>query len=371
MPVTRPRYRLLSRISTNAGRTVHVAETDSGQRVLVKQADTAEWAADLAAQARHFRVMGALLGPDSPYPPVLDDPPGQLVLPFYEHGSLDDLTAQANPGTARAALAAAMSRWMKASRARAHRTGPPSPEACRGFLATAAQARLARLDRTLATPAGRLWARQADLHGTPRGAAIDRDAAWLRDPAILGAITAIGPRRLPLAGHGDFALGNLLLTGPPEPTAGLVFIDVQGLWHEGYPWWDPVADLAILIAYSCQVRPALARAGELPAGPALAPARPAAGDIADLAAADPGFAAWAQDDDPYWRARLEIAVAIRLLGNVSVQLATAPANPGLRAAVMLGLYTSHVQRIRPLIGHLRKGTVPAAVTGNPEWAAAS
>ena len=25
------------------------------------------------------------------------------------------------------------------------------------------------------------------------------------------------------------------------------FIDVHGLWHHGYPWWDPVADLAILI----------------------------------------------------------------------------------------------------------------------------
>lgn len=144
-----------------------------------------------------------------------------------------------------------------------------------------------------------------------------------------------------------------------------MFIDVHGLWHQGYPWWDPVADLAILIAYTCQVRPALARAGELPSGAALAPARPAPADIAGLAAADPGFAAWAHDD-PHWRARLEIAVAIRLLGNISVQLATASANPGLRAEVVLSLYTGQVRRISPLISGLSPG-----MKGHPRWATAS
>jgi hypothetical protein len=365
MPRTQPPYRLLTPIPTNAGRTVHIAETASGQRVLVKQAATAEWAADLAGQARHFQVMGALLGPGSPYPPVLDAAPGRLVLPFYEHGSLDDLTATASPGEIRALLASAMSQWMKASQTRPYGASPPPPDACRMFLVGAAQARLTRLDQALATPEGQLWAGQPARCGTPRGALIGQHTAWLRDPAVLDAVTALGPARLPLAGHGDFALGNMLLGSLPGPAARLVFIDVHGLWHQGYPWWDPVADLAILIAYTCQVRPALARAGELPAGAALAPARPAPGDIAGLAAADPGFAAWAQDD-PHWRARLEIAVAIRLLGNISVQLATAPANPGLRAAVVLGLYTSQVQRLSPLISGLNPER-----KGHPRWATAS
>jgi hypothetical protein len=196
---------------------------------------------------------------------------------------------------------------------------------------------------------------------------IGEHTAWLRDPAVLDGITRISPPRLPLVGHGDFALGNMLLAGP---AAGLVFIDVHGLWHQGYPWWDPVADLAILTAYSCQVRPALARAGELPAGAALALARPAPGDVARLAAADPGFAAWAQDD-PRWRARLEVAVAIRLLGNISVQLTTAPANPGPRAAIVLGLYTSQARRIRPLIRQLRSGATPGEQEGHQQWATAS
>jgi hypothetical protein len=370
MPRTQPPYRLLTRIPTNAGRTVHIAETASGQRVLVKQAATAEWAADLAGQARHFQVMAALLGPGSPYPPVLDAAPGRLVLPFYEHGSLDDLTAQASSATVRALLARALSHWMKASGIRPHGVNPPPPDDCRSFLASAAQARLARLDQALATPEGRLWAGQAVPGGSPRGALIEQDTAWLCDPAVLDAITKVSPRRLPLAGHGDFALGNLLLAGQPGPAAGLVFIDVHGLWHQGYPWWDPVADLAILAAYSCQVRPALARAGELPAGSALAPGRPAPEDVAGLAAADRGFAAWAQDD-PHWQARLEIGVAIRLLGNISVQLATAPANPGLRAAVVLGLYASQVRRISPLITQLRSGATPAVTKGHLQWAAAS
>src|SRR5260370_2792443 len=108
MTSTRSQYRLISRIPTNTGRTVHLAESAAGRRVLVKQAETAEWAADLASQARHLRVMAGLLGPDSPYPPVLHAAPGRLVLPFYEHGSLDDLTAHAGPSTVQALLAGAL-----------------------------------------------------------------------------------------------------------------------------------------------------------------------------------------------------------------------------------------------------------------------
>jgi hypothetical protein len=338
--------------------------------VVVKQAETAEWAAGLASQARHFQVMAGLLGPDSPYPPVLDAAPGRLVLPFYEHGSLDDLAARASPATVAGLLAGALAHLMKASEARPRRVGPPSPDASRAFLASAARARLDRLAQALATPAGRRWAGHADPGGPARSAVIGEHTAWLRDPAVLDGITRVSPPRLPLAGHGDFALGNILLTGPAGPAVGLVFIDVHGLWHQGYPWWDPVADLAILIAYSCQVRPALARAGELPAWAALAPGRPAPGHVACLAAADPGFAAWAQDD-PHWRARLEIAVAIRLLGNISVQLATAPADPGPRAAVVLGLYASQVRRISPLIRQLRSGATPGEQEGHQQWATAS
>ena len=368
MTEKQPRYSAVARIPTNAGRAVWIAETASGERVVVKQAETAEWVTDIAEQARHFRVMSALLGPDSPYPPVLDAAPGMLVLPYYEHGSLDDITVNASPAATRVLINDALSMLLRIGEVRPAGHQPPPPQATRTFLVRSARARLARLDAALATPDGRRWGqRPVDSSGISRGAALEEHIAWLRDPAVLETITRIGPARLALAAHGDFGLNNVLLAGPPRPGARLVFIDVRGLWHQGYPWWDPVMDLAILSAFSCQVRPALARAGELPAETGTAAGRPEPGQVAAMAQASPAFAAWARDD-PDWRQRLEIAVAIRLLGNISVQLVTAPSNPGLRAAVVLGLYIDQVQRISGLIRWLRSGGIPATAKGRQEWA---
>jgi hypothetical protein len=364
MAERQPRYRTVAQIPTNAGRTVRIAQTASGERVVVKRAQTAEWAADLAGQARHFRVMSALLGPDSPYPPVLETAPGRLVLPFYEHGSLDDVTVYASREATRVLISDALSLLLRIGEIRPVGHRPPPPRAARMFLARSAQARLARLDAALATPDGRRWGQHSiSPSGTPRGAVLEQHTAWLRDPAVTEAITRICPGRLALAAHGDFGLNNVLLASSFRPGVRTVFIDVRGLWHQGYPWWDPMMDLAILSAFSCQIRPALARAGELPA--VTAPGRPEPGQVADLAQASPDFAAWA-GDDPYWRQRLDIAVAIRLLGNISVQLATAPRNPGLRAAVVLGLYIDQVRRIGGLIGSLRSGCFPRAAKGRKD-----
>jgi hypothetical protein len=366
MTERQPQYRTVARIPTNAGRTVCVAQTASGERVVIKKAETAEWAADLAGQARHFRVMSALLGPDNPYPPVLEAAPGRLVLPYYEHGSLDDITIHASQEATRALISDALSLLLRIGEIRP--TGqPPPPQAAKTFLAHSARTRLARLDAALTTPDGRRWGQHRVLRSSlPREAVLEEHTAWLRDPVVLDGISRISPGRLALAAHGDFGLNNVLLASPPRPAARLMFIDVRGLWHQGYPWWDPVMDLAILSAFSCQIRPALARAGELPAETRTAPGRPEPGQVAGMAQASPDFAAWARDD-PYWRQRLEIAVAIRLLGNISVQLATAPRNPGLRAAVVLGLYIEQVQRISGLIRWLRSGTIPSTAKGRQEW----
>jgi Phosphotransferase enzyme family len=362
-----PRYRAIAWIPTNAGRSVCIAETASGGRVVVKRAQTAVWAADLAEQARHFRVMSALLGADSPYPPVLEAAPGRLVLPYYEHGSLDDITAHASQAHTRILLNDALSLLLRIGEVRPPGHQPPPPQVARTFLVCSARTRLARLDAALATPAGREWGQhRIPGSGLPRGALLEEHTAWLRDPAVLDSITRIGPGRLALAAHGDFGLSNVLLATPPRPGARLVFIDVRGLWHHGYPWWDPVMDLAILSAFSCQIRPALARAGELPAEAGTVPGRPGPGQVAGLAQASPDFTAWARDD-PYWRQRLDIAVAIRLLGNISVQLGTAPRNPGLRAAVVLGLYIGQVQRISGLIRSLRSGGTPGTTKGRHKW----
>jgi hypothetical protein len=360
-------YRTLAQIPTNAGRTVCIAETAHGERVVIKQAQTAEWATDVAGQAQHFRVMSALLGPGSPYPPVLEAAPGRLVLPFYEHGSLDDVATHASPAVARMLISDALSLLFRIGETGSIGHQPPPPRSARTFLADSARARLARLDAALATPGGQRWGgHRLPRSGIPRGAVLEEHTAWLRDPAVLDGINRISPSRLALAAHGDFGLNNVLLADPPQPGARLVFIDVRGLWHQGYPWWDPVMDLAILTAFSCRIRPALARAGELPPEAATAPGRPEPEQIADLAQASPDFAAWVCDD-PHWRQRLEVAVAIRLLGNISVQLATAPRNPARRAAVVFGLYITQVKRISGVIRQLRSADIPGTAKGRQEW----
>lgn len=362
-----PQYSTVAQITTNVGRTVCITQTASGERVVVKRAQTAEWAADLARQARHFRAVSALLGAGNPYPPVLEAAPGRLVLPYYEHGSLDDMTVHSSQETTRALISDALSLLLRIGEVCPAGHQPPPPQMARMFLVQAARVRLARLDAALATSDGRRWAQhRVPCSGMPRGAVLEKHTAWLRDSAVAEGIIRISPDRLALAAHGDFGLNNVLLASPPRPGARLVFIDVRGLWHQGYPWWDPVMDLAILTAFSCQIRPALARAGELPPEVATAPGRPEPDQIAGIAQASPDFAAWAHDD-PYWRQRLDIAVAIRLLGNISVQLTTAPRHPGLRAAVVLGLYVGQMQRISGLIRSLRSGHFLGAANRPQDW----
>src|ERR1700728_1376997 len=93
------RYRLIEQIQTNRGRSVCVAQTPAGDLIVVKRAHTAAWAADLRDQAHHFLVMGELLGESSVYPAVLEYSVDCLIMPFYEQGSLDELSRGPDRGT--------------------------------------------------------------------------------------------------------------------------------------------------------------------------------------------------------------------------------------------------------------------------------
>lgn len=344
------RYRLLRQIPTNRGRSVYLAETPSGDRVLVKRAHTEAWAADLRDQARHFMVMGELLGERSIYPAVLEHSDDSLVLPFYEHGSLDELSRGPSRCIVRVLTRDALSHVFMIAGFRPP-ADSPLPQVARDYLAHAARARLGRLDRAVSGPEGCDWSRTSAAGQPPRIHEIEESVAWIRDEAFLARSCELGPTRLVPAAHGDFGLNNVMLAEKPAAGARLVFIDTRGIWCDGYPWWDPIMDLATVIAFHCRIEPALARAGELPGDMADAAARLREADILRLITGDAAFVAWAGSDE-HWRKRLEVEIAIRLLGNIGVQLTTAPRNPGLRAAVVLGLYVRQARRVVGLLnGH--------------------
>jgi hypothetical protein len=332
-------YRLIRRIPTMLGATVHVAELPSGEQVLVKQAETEAEALKLQEYARHLRVMSELAGGPSIYPPVLDHGDRRLVLPYFPHGTVDRvcdaatlraLTARALEELFRIAALEPAPSWNASNRK------PPA----RSFLVTEAAARLERLDQVVAsTPMGREWAsnrRLADLTSLFRDGTMERVAA------------AVVPRFLGLASHGDFGLNNIVLKEPAGADAAIVFIDTRGRWHGGLPWWDPVMDLATLLAFHCRIEPALASLLE-PDGEAARQLRLTETEILELCRSGAGFQAWARRD-PHWLPRLQVHLAIRLLGNVGIQLTVAPDRQAERATVLLGLFLEQVERVRQTLG---------------------
>src|SRR6185437_14638303 len=178
------------------------------------------------------------------------------------------------------------------------------------FLTAQAGKRMARLHRALATSAGLAWAAERyDNHRT-NAEALTQMSAWITGGALAACAPKLGPSRLDLAAHGDFGLNNIMLAGPPAPGAGLVFIDTRGLWLGGLPWWDPVMDLATLLAFHCRIEPAFAAAGGRTAPEVLtAAARLSEAEIMDMAERSEAVAAWVKQD-PAYRDRLEVEIAI-------------------------------------------------------------
>lgn len=337
-------YELLETIPTNTGRRVHIARTPTGERVLVKRAYTDEWARDLQEQARHFRTLAALLGTNSVYPEVVEHADRLLVLRFYEHGSLDDLSLTGDPAATRALTRTALHALFRvaASTPPDFQADAPWRQLSTSYLTDQASRRVDRLDAALRGPA-RDWAA-----ANGRGATLAHATSWITDGTLARHADRLGPWRLALAAHGDFGLNNVMLVDPPTPAARVVFIDTRGIWHGGYPWWDPIMDLATLIAFHCRIEPALAAAGERAPEMLTSPARLAEAEIRAAVADDQVFAALTADDLG-WRDRLEVEIAIRLLGNVSVQLLTAPQNPERRADAVLQLYLDQSRRVAELL----------------------
>jgi hypothetical protein len=341
MPIMK--YRLLRQIPTMLGATVHVAELDSGEQVLVKRAETETEALALREYARHLRFLSRLPGHGSTYPPVLDHDDRRLVLPFFRHGSVDRVD---DVPTLRALTGRALDSLFRiAALAPPPAAGPVDrQELGRSFLPTEARARLQRLDRALSsTAAGRSWAA-----GPAPSRHLAGLTAWFRDGSLERCAAAIAPPFLGLAAHGDLGLNNVVLTEPAGPDAAFVFIDTRGRWHQGLPLWDPVMDLATLLVFHCRIEPALAAALE-PDGEAARRPRLTEGEILELCSASPGFQAWAALD-PQWRTRLQVHLAVRLLGNVGIQLTIAPERRAERADVLFGLFAGQMERVRQALG---------------------
>ncbi|HEX6521159.1 MAG TPA: hypothetical protein VF070_14305 [Streptosporangiaceae bacterium] len=343
-----PGYRLIEQFPTDQGRGVYVAETAQGQRVLIKRAYDKNWVQDLTDQTRHFLVLSRMLGANAPYPEVIQYDEGLLVMRFYPHGSMDDLSLGDDKPLVASLTASAIGKLFEiaALRPAGAADGSELAAAAADYLTAQADKRLARLRRALA---GSPWAGQRYDSRRTRGEVLTEMLAWITDGTLAARARKLGPPRLGLAAHGDFGLNNIMLAEPPSPRADLVFIDTRGLWIGGLPWWDPIMDLATLLAFHCRIEPAFAAVGGRTSPEVLsAGARLGEAEILDLAERNEAVTAWVAGD-PCYRDRLEIEIAIRLLGSVSVQLLTAHSHGEARAAAALDLYLEQAQRVTGIL----------------------
>lgn len=341
-------YQLIEQFPTDQGRSVHVAETQARERVLIKRAYDQNWIRDLTEQTRHFLTMHRLLGDQAPYPEVIEYDDGLLIMPFYPHGSLDDLSLGEDNPLVASLTASAIGKLFQISALNPARGMDRQDAAAAAgvFLASQAERRVARLERALA---GSAWASQPYDEQYTRGDVLADALAWITDGTLAARGHALGPPHLGLAAHGDFGLNNIMLAQPPTRTAGLVFIDTRGLWIGGLPWWDPVMDLATLLAFHCRIEPAFAAVGGRTSPEVLrADGRLSETEILKLAESDEAAAEWFHQD-PRYRERLEVEIAIRLLGSVSVQLLTAHSHGEQRAAAVLDLYLEQAQRVSSIL----------------------
>lgn len=334
-------HRVVEAKDTNRGRRVCIAVTATGSRVAIKSAESDEFAREIRRQARHYLRLSRLLGRGAPFPDVLEASRRHLILPYFEHGTLREVRG---PGRRDLLDRAITLLFEVAASAPADARYARDGDAGRRFLIEQVRLRKKRLTRALQHDAtARAWGGRAVRGSTTNRELVAEATRWIED----GTLDALASRTrgpLGLASHGDFVLDNVLLRDPPGPSSRLVFIDVRGIWHGGLPWWDPMLDLASLIAFECRIEPAR-RAVD-----GSAPGRPATSEeeIRSLCAGNAAFQRWVSRD-PGWEARLEVHVATRLLGNVSVELTTARHAACARASLALRELDAQAARLPELV----------------------
>ena len=249
--------------------------------------------------------MHRLLGEESIYPPILYCDEHLLVLTFYPYGSLDDIEDRE---LLQCLAAKAIDNLFRIAAIEAPNL--PNPEErqtqSRTFLADEPRIRLRRLRRALRDdPAARAWADGSSLDGHPiRSLLFDYLTSWITDDSTEYPLSRIAAPSLGLAAHGDFGFNNVLLADPASRDATLAFIDTRGRWYRGIPWWDPIMDIATLLAFHCRIDPALSEYGGAGLGRRvdLEESRLSEGEIMGLCFGSRAFRAWSSRDS-HWAAR--------------------------------------------------------------------
>jgi aminoglycoside phosphotransferase (APT) family kinase protein len=299
--------RVLRVFPTTSGLRVELAAAADERLVIVKSADDPACCELLVSQARQMDALTRILGRPV-FPPVLAVAPGRMVIEYAPGEALREAAADLGQDEITDVQVTAVRTVFGLSAA-----GPRGPSG-RGFLAAELRRRTARVGTALGRSGPGL-----ELPGPVAkvGTVIDR---WDEE---------LAPARLGLGVHGDLTPQNVVYGGPAGRTT---LIDPRGQvrWESGRPWWDPAFDLAAMVAFHAVV-------DRLPGIGAQAAAARADALYADLVArcsAAPGVAAWSRLD-PAWPRRGRVAVLIRLLGNVSVQLRHFPADGQRRARTLL------------------------------------
>jgi glycosyltransferase involved in cell wall biosynthesis len=254
----------------------------------------------------------------------------QLVMEYIDGGSLDRVTS---PEEAKQLTQLAVVQLLRAARtAGTPARGPTAWEFCRCEL----DRRCARLERAVSQLSGeekREFALPEDLIESCREFFAARELHGADDPYV------------PLAIHGNFGMNNVVFKTDALRGDRIVFIDTRARWDAGrVPRWDIAFDLATLYIFAAAIQPALAiDFGFGASSPLHGQARLLAA-ILEQAIAVTEYAPL----DRHWRSRVEAACAVRLLGSISTQIASARSNHLQRARRMAGLTEAFIRSAKPI-----------------------
>ena len=299
--------RVLRVFPTTSGLRVELAAAADERLVIVKSTDDPARYDALTSQARQMAALTRILG-CRVFPPVLAAAPGRLIIEYVPGAAIREVAADLSPDETADALMTAIKTVFSLSAA--DPCGPPG----RGFLATELRRRAARVASALARsgPGPELPAPVVQV-----GRMIER---WDQE---------LAPARLGLGVHGDLTPQNVVYS---RPTGQTTLIDPRGQvrWDSGRPWWDPAFDFAAMVAFHAVVDqlPDIAAAAAATRADALYE------ELVGRCSGEPGIEAWSRLD-PAWPRRGRVALLIRLLGNVSVQLRHFPADGQRRARTLL------------------------------------
>lgn len=309
------RFRVVERLTTESNSAAHVCRDENGELVVVKRAPRARdalgsGASELAAQMRQMEAVRPL-APTGLYPPILARDGRTMVIPFYPEGSAEALV-RSDPAGAVDVLSAAFDALFAVAGAVGSR-----PAAASESMDAELSSRARRLQRCLDAEPSRALLEATS--GRPVSSLV---------ADLVGGVRVGVSGRMAVAAHGDLIPPNVVIA-----PGGVRFIDVRGRlpWRGGLPWWDPLLDVAAVLAWL--------RGAEALGDPIRARGIETA--LIERLAASSAFARWSSTDRA-WARRLGLAIAAKLLGKVSIELVYGGRDRDARALLMWELFRAHL-----------------------------